>query len=632
MSHYPKTRLKALSAILAGTILLPVPQALAANNLMEMFFGKKRQVEAQTPPPAAPVAPSAAAPVAPKQPIKRVTVAPPATNYNYKPESLVAVDFSKFDLSMTASASGDTPSLLTLEPAGVSLDLIEGSRVLAEKQIADAVAEFYATKQAPVWTTGLNVTAKAKAVAALFDKAGDDGLDPKDYAVAVPSDGFDLGQSAERLKTLAEFELTLTARALRYAKDAAEGRVNPNKLSGFHDFKLGRVKASDVVAALASSDDPVAYLQSFHPQNDYYAKLKASLRTLAGEADTTVRIPAGTLIRPGETNPEIRNVVALIRAKAAPQYISTHDAVLKAHENAAVYDESLVEAIKDFQRAAGRKADGVIGTNTLSSLQGESTGSKRDRILLSMERLRWLPHDLTDRYVFINQPAYRAQYFEGGREKLAMNVVIGSPRNQTVFFNETIQTVVFNPSWGVPRSIIMNEKMPRILKDPGYLERTGYEVFNSAGKRVSSSEVNWAQVAANGGGVGIRQKPGPDNALGELKILFPNSHDIYMHDTPSKEAFKRDMRAVSHGCVRLEKPREMAAAVLGVQVGDLNQYFGKNERAVKVNQQLPVYVSYFTAWPDATTGEIGYFADVYGRDGLLETAIEKTTASRQTSS
>ena len=521
---------------------------------------------------------------------------------------------------------------MAMDEFGLKIDHLKAAHVLAEKEISDAIVSYYATKQRPIWTASYDVTRQAKAVVALFAKAADDGLDPQDYAVAVPSDDYDRANIPARLKELADFELSMSARALRYAMDQGEGRINPNRLSGFHDFATGRVKPRDVIEQLASSNDPAATLVAFEPQNKWYAELKQNLHELDGTNEPTVSIAPGTMIRPGDTSPELRNVVALIRAKAPQDYLAEHKIVLAAHENSYVYDESLVEAIKDFQKAQGRKADGVIGSNTIKSLQTETTLSKRNRILYSMERLRWLPHDFGKRYVFINQPAYRAQYFDDNTEKLAMNIVVGSPTNQTYFFDDTIETVVFNPSWGVPRSIILNEMMPKILSNPSYLENSGYEVYDKTGRVVPSSSINWYQVASNGGGVGIRQKPSLDNALGELKILFPNSHDIYMHDTPAKSYFKRDMRALSHGCIRLERPRDMAAAVLGVPVEDLKQYFGKNERSVKVKDQLPVYVSYFTAWPDATTGEIKYYDDVYERDAYLEKAFVKTRAMRQATS
>lgn len=617
-----------VAAMLSATAISMSP-ALAADNLMDFLFGSRR-VQAQpvyAPKPELP----RQQPVARAAPVKRVTVTAPK-NYDYKPDGLVRVDFSKIDLQLTASANQnrDAAPPIPLEQFGLKFEQIREAHILAEKDIADAIVAYYALKQQPIWTSSYDVSAKAKAVAAVFNAAGADGLDPKDYAVKLPSDDYDRANIPARLKELADFELTMSARALRYAMDQGDGRINPNRLSGFHDFAVDRVKPRAVIEQLASTNDAAALLKSFEPQNKWYAELKQNLHELGGtSAEPTVRVAPGTMIRPGEENPEIRNVVALIKAKAPKDFLAKHEAVLQDHENATVYDPSLVEAIKDFQTSQGKKPDGVIGRGTISSLQGETNSSKRDRILYSMERLRWLPHDFGKRYVFINQPAYRAQYFDDNAEKLAMNIVVGSPTNQTYFFDNTIQTVVFNPSWGVPRSIILNEMMPKILNNPSYLENSGYEVYDKSGRVIPSSAVDWAQVASSGGGVGIRQKPSLDNALGELKILFPNSHDIYMHDTPAKSYFKRDMRALSHGCIRLERPRDMAAAVLGVPVEELNQYFGKNERSVRVKDPLPVYVSYFTAWPDARTGAIQYFDDVYQRDLYMEKAIVKTTAVRQ---
>ena len=630
MNYSTKKSALFLAALLSATAIA-APPAMAANNLMELLFPNRR-VQAQPVLPPEPMAGRHPVPGAPvkRAPIKRVTVTAP-TNYDYKPDALVQIDFTKVDPQLTASAhpnTGSAPSM-EMDQFGLKIDHLRAAHVRAEKDIADAIVSYYATGQHPIWTVSYDVTPKAKAVVALFAKAAESGLDPQDYAVSVPSDDYDRADIPARLKALAEFELSLSARALRYAMDQGEGRINPNRLSGFHDFAKGSVKPRAVIDQLASTRDANLVLAAFEPQNKWYNELKQNLHAIGDVDGPAVSIAPGTVIRPGETNPEIRNVVALIRIKAPKDYLTRHEAVLQAHATSEIYDESLVAAIKDFQAAQGRQADGIIGRSTIKSLTVETNASKRDRILYSMERMRWMPRDFGNRYVFINQPAYRAQYFSGDTEKLAMNVVVGSPTNQTYFFNDTIETVVFNPSWGVPRSIILNEMMPKILSNPSYLENSGYEVYDKSGRVVSSSAVNWRQVASNGGGVGIRQKPSLDNALGELKILFPNSHDIYMHDTPAKSYFKKDMRALSHGCIRLERPRDMAAAVLEMPVEELKQYFGKNERNVKVKSQLPVYVSYFTAWPDASTGEIRYYDDVYERDNYLQKAIIKTSAMRQ---
>jgi L,D-transpeptidase YcbB len=206
-----------------------------------------------------------------------------------------------------------------------------------------------------------------------------------------------------------------------------------------------------------------------------------------------------------------------------------------------------------------------------------------------------------------------------------MRVVVGSKANQTYFFKDEIQTVEVNPYWGVPQSIIVNEMLPKLRSDPSYLDRMGYQV-EVGGRAVPSSAVNWYGSTAS---VAVRQPPSSDNALGELKILFPNSHAIYMHDTPSKSFFKRDQRALSHGCVRLAEPRRMAAAVLGVSMDEVaSEIASGRNKALPVPQKIPVYVSYFTAWPNKD-GKVEYFNDVYERDMYMNRAFEVTRSARR---
>jgi len=273
------------------------------------------------------------------------------------------------------------------------------------------------------------------------------------------------------------------------------------------------------------------------------------------------------------------------------------------------------------------KADGVIGRATVRAMTGDSNEAKIAKLEVAMEQVRWLPADLGDRFVFINQPAFMAYYHDQGKEQFGMKVVIGSKTNQTYFFQDEIETVEFNPYWGVPQSIIVNEMLPKLRNDPSYLDRLGYEVSVN-GRAVSSSSVNWY---GSTNAISVRQPPSSDNALGDLKILFPNSHAIYMHDTPSKSFFNRDMRALSHGCIRLVDPRRMAAAVLGTTMDNVNKQIASGEnRAVSVPVKIPVYVAYFTAWPDKD-GKVQYFDDVYDRDSYVMKAFATTTKARSTS-
>ena len=665
----------AITAVTGISVLAPVQSANAASNLMDLFREKREAREMQRQQVQQPVqqvpqaagAARTAKPAGAAQPAKTATAPVKAVSvkgpqiYDYKPEKLVKVDFTAVDMQLTAAISenegGLLPSELYAEAADfistlpqradglinpvakktatqtdtalvtAVLDVMKTTDVKAEQSVAEAIVSFYATEQALLWSDGLNVSSRAEDVLALFERAEEEGLVPAEYAVKVPDLEFDAAQKDQRIREMAAFEINLTARALRYALDAGEGRVIANRLSGFHDLPRNRIKPELVLKALAADAEPAETLAAFNPQNSYYQKLKAQLASMKPETKNTVRIAADTLIKPGQDNAELPKILALIVQKAPAGYLNSYQEMFDRHKDGTLYDPELVAAVKDYQKLMGKVPDGVIGRATIAGLQGETSSVKRERILYAMERLRWLPRDFGQRYVFVNQPAYRAQYFDQGKEQLAMDVVIGSPRNQTHFFYDTISTVVFNPSWGVPRSIVMNEMMPRILADFGYLDRNNYEVI-AGGKRVASSSVNWSAVAQGKAHVGVRQKPGPNNALGELKILFPNSHDIYLHDTPSKAAFKRDMRAISHGCIRLADPRAMASAVMSTGEENLTKYFGKNERGIKVPSGVPIYLTYFTAWPDEASGKIRYYDDVYARDEGLAKAFQKTEQSR----
>ncbi|WP_439272781.1 L,D-transpeptidase family protein [Pseudochrobactrum sp. HB0163] len=621
----------------------------------------------------------------PAAPVKTVTVKGPQF-YDYRPEKLVRIDFSPVDMQLTSSVSEDEghvvadqaaadnaplfspvrilgeaghlfgdlqqQSVKLINQAGVPaqaggsdivapktggkidqaqvnavLEAMKLTNVQAEQPVAEAILAFYATEHRLLWSDGLHVSQNAQNVLNLFERAEEDGLSSAEYAVREPEAQFDMANKAQRIREMADFELRMSARALRYALDAGEGRVIANRLSGFHDLPRNRIKPDVMLKALADDADPAAILRGLHPQSRYYQQLKAQLAAMKPAQAEDIRIAPDTLIRPGQSNPELPKILALISKKAPAGYLNSYQEIFDRHYMSELYDPELVAAVKDYQKLMGKTPDGIIGRATIAALQGESPAVRRERILYAMERLRWLPLDFGERYVFVNQPAYRAQYFNKGKEQLAMDVVIGSPRNQTHFFYDTISTVVFNPSWGVPRSIVMNEMMPRIMADTNYLSRNNYEVI-SGGKSVPASAVNWSAVAQGKAHVGIRQKPGPNNALGELKILFPNSHDIYLHDTPSKATFKRDMRAVSHGCIRLADPRAMASAVMGTEQEKLSRYFGKSERGIKVPQGVPIYLAYFTAWPDEATGKIRYYDDVYGRDAALAKAFAKTGQSR----
>jgi L,D-transpeptidase YcbB len=551
--------------------------------------------------------------------------------YTYKADAMRSVKTAGF-----AAATADG-----------ALKGIADARVSASSEIASALEAYYAKAQKPIWVSGGEANEKARNVLALFERAADYGLDPADYMLSAPSlttasvdakptaaeaPGAEVVEPSEPAvashdQALMQFELDLSAKTLLFAQDMIRGRIDPNRISGFHDLKRRDVTLSVVLPLSEKGADTAAYLESLAPRSESFAALKAELAKLraeAADAGETISLPEKLLLKPGNSSADLPNIVAVIEKRGSEALKTSHAATIAAYHDTPEYTPELVELVKSFQTEAGLKADGVIGAATLRKMTGHTAQDKIEKLVVAMEQTKWLPDDLGERFVFINQPAYRVYYHEHGAEQFSMRVVIGSKAHQTYFFQDKIQTVEFNPYWGVPQSIIVNEMLPHLRQDPSYLDRMGYEVAVN-GRAVPSSSVNWYGSTQS---ISVRQPPSSDNALGDLKILFPNAHAIYMHDTPSKSFFQRDMRALSHGCVRLAEPRKMAAAVLGTTEQDVDGRIaaGKNV-AAKVTADIPVYISYFTAWPNKD-GVVEYFDDVYDRDAAVEKAFEATTKAR----
>ena len=497
-------------------------------------------------------------------------------------------------------------------------------------EVAKAAEAFYMQEPRFVWVENGAPGARFAALKSELERAGDFGLDPADYRVEAPAlTGL---EPAARDAALVDFEVKASIAALTYVLDARRGRVDPNRISGYHDLPRHKVDLMAEAKGLAAAADAGQYLRSRQLASPQFTALVEELARLKREtADIPqVVIAAGTLLKPGKSSPEVKNVVAAIRLRGSAALLEAHKDLLDTYMGEELYSDAIAGLVKAYQAEAGLNADGVVGAGTIQALMGESNASKIAKVELALERMRWLPENLGERRVFINQPAFTVAYFEPGKAPLEMRAVIGKKSNQTNFFYDTIETVEYNPYWGVPYSIIVNEKLSKLQQDPAWLDKAGYEVTTAAGKPVSSASVDWHAVATGKMRVNVRQRPGDDNALGELKILFPNKHAIYMHDTPSRSLFKKDMRAFSHGCVRLADPRAMAAAVLGKTEAHVASRIatGKNN-SEDVAGNIPVYIAYFTAWPQ-TDGSIGYFGDVYDRDAYLQKALEATRKARGT--
>lgn len=588
----------------------------SAQGLLEALFGNKRS---------APVVQEQAPAAAPKPPAAPPRVTGPRY-YDYKVDALVRIDFSsiKRPAHDGAGATDQPQQQVAAQNALEDVDLIalQGFEMVAEKDAASALLAHYSENPAFIWVDEGGVSARAEAAIRILGDAAQHGLNPDDYAVEAPA--------ANDSAALARFEMALTARVLRYARDAQAGRVDPNRISGYHDFKPKELDRAALLQELARSDDVSSFLEGFHPQNKQYAELRAELAALQAIAENDIVIADGTVIKPGQSSDEFSKLLTLIERRADGAFLTQYGELLASNRESHTYTQDLVPLIKAAQKAAGITDDGVIGPRTVQAIAGETRSARINKVLVAMEQLRWLPSDLSDRYVFINTPAFTATYVENGVEKLAMTTVVGSLGTQTYFFQDEIQYVEFHPYWGVPRSILVNKYLPKLYSDPSYLDRNGFEVVARDGRKIASSSVNWTQYGANIP-YDVRQVPGRGNALGEMKIMFPNKHAIYMHDTPDKHLFARDNRALSNGCIRLADPRAMVAAVLGWDRSDVASRLERPHSRENLKVKVPVYVAYFTAWPDAG-GKVEYFNDVYARDDKVIAARDKVEAARSPAS
>ncbi|WP_404402326.1 murein L,D-transpeptidase [Pelagibacterium halotolerans] len=482
----------------------------------------------------------------------------------------------------------------------------EGSRAETD---ARQLYYFYGARHfEPLWLTEdengtIAFSAQAQDVMDLFENAYLQGLDPKDYL----TEDLDVKAAAGDPQALAALEGAFSAAMLRYAQDAHSGRLDPRTVSGYIDIAPKRIDETTLFDALAASDDPAAILMGYHPTHREFVALRELLaKHYAGEIEAPVVIDDGKLLRPGMT--DLRVPALRERLGIAPPEDETLPPDL--------YDETLVAAVEAFQGEIGLNVDGVVGPATVAALNGANGATIAD-IVANMERWRWMPEDLGTFNVLVNVPEFRLDVMRDGQSAWNTRVIVGTARNQTPIFSDMIRHVVTNPYWNVPSSILRNEVIPRVLSNPGYIASQNMELLYG-GRAVDPWSVDWTE--ANPNQFRVRQRPGRSNALGQVKFLFPNSHDVYLHDTNARGLFARSMRALSHGCVRVQDPFAFAEALLehepDLTVAALQNTLGGSERWFNMERQVPVHLAYFTlrVGEDATVRSYG---DIYGHNARV---------------
>jgi len=504
----------------------------------------------------------------------------------------------------------------------------------AKKSEQGALVEYYAVPdQRLLWVNENGLTDRGKAIMAEIAKADEYGLRASDYALPKP-DGFD-PSDANATDWLAEAETKISYAVLGYARDARGGRIEPLRLSPNLDPELALPNPSEVLESIAIRSDPGAYLRSFQPDQPQFEALRQKLIELRGgkveTAEPSVTIPDGPVLKIGMEHEQ----VALLRKRL--DMPSQNEGARPV--NAMKFDEAVLEAVRQFQLANGSIPDGMVGSGTRRLLnhgqQPHEVGSpSRIRaVLINMERWRWLPHDLGPFYVMVNIPEFMLRVMVDNKPAYTTRVVVGKPDKQTPIFSKDMQEIVFGPFWNVPTSIKVEEIRPYLREEAAWLFGGGgwnTSVFQRhdlriryAGRELDPGSIDWNRVDIRN--LELFQPPGPSNVLGRVKFVFPNKHDVYIHDTPQKFLFANSVRAESHGCMRVQNPDQLAAVLLKQ---DQNWSQGQTMSAIEngydqhiaLRQKIPVYISYFTLKVN-DDGSVATYGDLYGHDDRMAAAL-----------
>ncbi|MEQ8485631.1 MAG: L,D-transpeptidase family protein [Pseudomonadales bacterium] len=507
--------------------------------------------------------------------------------------------------SAQSGSSRDLRQFFEALDAGASPSL--AGRLLYQPE---ALAAFYRQRDhAPLWVDGGPLhDALPELVLAIRDSSGH-GLNSANY-----HDEALLTLSGPRppAADLAA-ELLASDAFFRLAQHRANGAVAPGVLDPEWHLVRSEIDPAAVLADLAGSGGSLTRtLDDLWPHSDeYWALVAHRARLLAMGNPEVVKVPAGPILRPGQSGPRI---------------LTLKQRLLGPGDHDDAYDASLRAAVTDFQRAASLEPDGLVGAATLDVMNA-SNFSWIDRIDANLERWRWLPRDLPETYIRVNIASFTLRVLDRGEEALRMDVIVGRPYRRTPTFTSPMRYMVFNPFWNVPRRIAVQDKLPDLRSDATAMAMQGYEAkADGTESWVPVDAVDWSGINRSNFRYQLRQRPGPQNALGQVKFMMPNDFAVYLHDTPTRDLFARHERGFSSGCVRLSQPQELARWLLAYdgrqqqadQVSDLLD--GGDPEVVYLRQPIPTYLVYFTALAD-DQGAVSFRRDLYERDGAIVSAL-----------
>ncbi|MBX7146475.1 MAG: L,D-transpeptidase family protein [Alphaproteobacteria bacterium] len=497
--------------------------------------------------------------------------------------------------------------------------LTPGNTKLSEQNL-DRLKQFYRSRNyQPVWIKNEEkINSKAKEMLNFFEQASNEGLVPEDYWIQSIKEKIDNDTPDD----LVNAEWMLSRGSYYYINDLYAGRIDPIHAHKQYLLIKESLSLEEILNNLADDSDPEDVIEKYHNANSNYEQLKKFLsfyRDIKQKGEW-ISIPIeNKKINVGDHHP----ILPLIRQRLTQEQFPISDI------DSDLYDSELESIVKSFQKNHGLTDDGVIGKNTILEMN-IPVQQKIQQILISIERERWLPSNLGVRYIAVNIADYTLKFIDNDQVILNSKVIVGTNYNRTPTFSKNMKYLVVNPYWDVPRSILVKEILPQFSNNPDYLSENNFEIVDGA-ETIEPYDMDWSNITEEDFPYNIRQRPGQSNALGQIKFIFPNEFNIYLHDTPAKQLFQKTVRNFSHGCIRVEKPLELAEAVLNDpdwSQEKINQIIATGkETLINLKEELPVYIMYITAWVD-NTKIMQFRPDIYNRDTELNQIWEQITQER----